>query len=147
MEQRKNAQEMLFFLTLVCALLTGCTTNTQDAPPAKTVTTTFVSPTGIEEVSADEVSKNFERYKQEYALVDVRETEEYAAGRIPGTVNIPLSVLKTGKDVALDKSRAVLTVCNSGVRSIKAAQILKGKGYKVKSMEGGMNAWKGPTEK
>ncbi len=51
------------------------------------------------------------------AVVDVREPHEYAAGHIPGAVNMPLS--RFAPD-ALPKGTAIVLVCQAGGRSAKA---------------------------
>jgi len=53
------------------------------------------------------------------AIVDVREPHEYAAGHIPGAVNLPLSRFATSE---LPKGRPVVIVCQAGGRSAKALQ-------------------------
>jgi len=50
-------------------------------------------------------------------VVDVREPNEYAAGRIPGAVNQPLSRFDPGR---LPAGKPVVLVCKSGARSATA---------------------------
>jgi len=63
-------------------------------------------------------------------LVDVRTKEEYQAGHIPGSVNIPLQQLES-RLASIPKNKAVITCCASGMRSGSAKSLLKGKGYEV----------------
>jgi len=75
-------------------------------------------------------------------VVDVREPDEWRDGHIRGAIHIPLGTLgdNLGK---IDRRKPVVTVCRSGMRSLRGADILLGGGCKeVKSMAGGMNAWK-----
>jgi rhodanese-related sulfurtransferase len=51
------------------------------------------------------------------AIIDVREPNEFAAGHVPGAVNIPLS--RFAPD-ALPKSGPVVLICQAGARSAKA---------------------------
>ncbi|MGG4491513.1 rhodanese-like domain-containing protein [Metabacillus idriensis] len=78
-------------------------------------------------------------------VIDVRETDEVASGKIPGAVNIPLGLLEFRMH-ELDKSKEYTMVCRSGGRSGLAAQFLEGQGFKVINMTGGMLDWDGKTE-
>ena len=77
-------------------------------------------------------------------LVDVREAEEFAAGHIPGAVNLPLSRIKT---VALPKETPLFLYCLRGSRSLRAAGILKRMGYTNLRSIGGINTYKGELTK
>jgi len=83
--------------------------------------------------------------KQAISLIDVRETEELAAGKIPGAVNIPLSLLEFRMQ-DIDKSKEHIMVCRSGNRSGQAVRFLESRGFNVINMDGGMLDWNGPTE-
>lgn len=63
-------------------------------------------------------------------LIDVRTKEEYLAGHIPGSVNIPLQQLESRLS-AIPKNKAVITCCASGMRSGSAKSMLQAKGYEV----------------
>ncbi|KOR88881.1 rhodanese-like domain-containing protein [Paenibacillus solani] len=78
-------------------------------------------------------------------IIDVRETEEVAEGKIPGAVNIPLGLIEFCKQ-DLDRSKEYVLVCRSGGRSGRAAEYLEGQGYRVVNMTGGMLAWEGKME-
>ncbi|MDR0138683.1 rhodanese-like domain-containing protein [Metabacillus idriensis] len=78
-------------------------------------------------------------------VIDVRETDEVASGKIPGAVNIPLGLLEFRMH-ELDKSKEYTMVCRSGGRSGRAAQFLESQGFKVINMTGGMLDWDGKTE-
>lgn len=73
-------------------------------------------------------------------IVDVREPEEWAEGRIPGATHIPLGDLPA-RAVELDPTRPVIAVCRSGRRSLDAAAELRGAGFAAASMAGGTIAW------
>ena len=75
-------------------------------------------------------------------IVDVRETEELAAGTISGARHIPLSEIH-GSAGLLDKSRPVIAVCRSGRRSAAAAEQLAAAGFTAYTMAGGMIEWTG----
>ncbi|GAA0330406.1 rhodanese-like domain-containing protein [Bacillus carboniphilus] len=78
-------------------------------------------------------------------LVDVREVDEVAAGKIPGAIHIPLGLLEFRMH-ELDKSKEYIMVCRSGGRSGRACQLLESNGFKVINMAGGMLDWEGKTE-
>jgi rhodanese-related sulfurtransferase len=78
-------------------------------------------------------------------IIDVRETDEVAEGKIPGAVNIPLGLVEFRMN-ELDKSKEYIMVCRSGGRSGRACQFLESQGYNVINMTGGMLAWEGKTE-
>lgn len=82
--------------------------------------------------------------KQAVNLIDVRETNEVAAGKIPGAINIPLGLLEFRMS-ELDKSKEYIMVCRSGGRSGQATNFLENYGYKVTNMDGGMLGWNGET--
>ncbi|MED4974225.1 rhodanese-like domain-containing protein [Geobacillus kaustophilus NBRC 102445] len=78
-------------------------------------------------------------------IIDVREPEEVAAGKIPGAVNIPLGLIEFRMH-ELDQNQEYILVCRSGGRSGRAAEFLDSRGYRVVNMTGGMLAWEGPIE-
>ncbi|MDQ6598262.1 rhodanese-like domain-containing protein [Bacillus salipaludis] len=78
-------------------------------------------------------------------IIDVREVDEVAAGKIPGAVNIPLGLVEFRMH-ELDKSEEYIMVCRSGGRSGRATQFLESYGFNVINMAGGMLAWEGKIE-
>lgn len=82
--------------------------------------------------------------RQPINLIDVRETAEVAAGKIPGAIHIPLGLLEFRMS-ELDKSKEYIMVCRSGGRSGQATSFLENQGYKVTNMNGGMLDWNGET--
>ena len=74
-------------------------------------------------------------------IVDVREAPEWEAGRIEGSVHIPLNELMAGRLESLDASRPVVAVCRSGNRSEVASLMLRARGFEAYNMEGGTEAW------
>ena len=77
-------------------------------------------------------------------LADVREADEYAAGHIPGAVNLPLSRIEA---VALPRNTPLFLHCLRGSRSQRAAGILKRMGYTAVRSIGGINSYKGEIAK
>ena len=76
-------------------------------------------------------------------LVDVRTPDEFAAGNIPGSVNIDVQTGHFGETAAtmLDKAYTVAVYCRSGNRSKNAAKTLSMMGYNVVELDGGYNDW------
>jgi molybdopterin/thiamine biosynthesis adenylyltransferase/rhodanese-related sulfurtransferase len=96
----------------------------------------------IEEVDPSEVS---ELIHEGATVIDVRETEEYAAGHLPGAKHVPRSYLESRiEGVVPDRSTQVILYCASGNRSAYGARTLTEElGYEhVRSMTGGITLWK-----
>jgi rhodanese-related sulfurtransferase len=75
-------------------------------------------------------------------LLDVREPEEYAYGHVPGAVSLPQAELAT-RLAEVPRDRPVFAICESGMRSLRAAQFLRQMGYgRVTSVRGGTAAWR-----
>jgi rhodanese-related sulfurtransferase len=84
--------------------------------------------------------KTVQASRQDIQVLDVREDDEWTAGRIEGAVHIPLGELERRVD-ELDRNRTIVTVCRSGGRAGKAAEFLRGAGLKAEVMDGGMTQW------
>ena len=96
----------------------------------------------IDEVDPSEVN---ELIDEGVALIDVRETEEFAAGHLPGAKHVPRSYLETRiEGVVSDRDAHVILYCASGNRSAYGARTLEQDlGYtNVSSMTGGITLWK-----
>ena len=78
-------------------------------------------------------------------IVDVRETEEFAAGHIPGAKHVPRGYLESRiEGAAPDRAQHLILYCASGNRSAYAARtLIDDLGYEnVESMRGGITLWK-----
>ncbi|HKY78145.1 MAG TPA: molybdopterin-synthase adenylyltransferase MoeB [Acidimicrobiia bacterium] len=77
-------------------------------------------------------------------FLDVRESDEFDQGTIPGSVFIPRGNLELSvENKIVDKSAPVIVYCAGGARSAFAAKALAELGYTdVVSMAGGFNQWK-----
>jgi sulfur-carrier protein adenylyltransferase/sulfurtransferase len=78
-------------------------------------------------------------------LVDVRETDEFASGHIPGAKHVPRGHLESRIEGAVpDRAQHVVLYCASGNRSAYAARtLIEDLGYQhVESMRGGITLWK-----
>ncbi len=72
-------------------------------------------------------------------LIDVRDPDEWSAGHLESSVNIPLPELE-GRLGELEAGMPVLTVCRTGIRSGKAVELLAAHGFKAESIDGGTEA-------
>ena len=96
----------------------------------------------VEEVDPSEVR---EHLGNGVVLVDVRESEEWDAGHIPGAKHVPRGYLESRIEGAVkDRDQRVVLYCASGQRSALAANTLREQlGYEnVASMNGGITLWK-----
>ena len=76
-------------------------------------------------------------------LVDVRTPEEYAAGHLPGAINIDCladGFLEQAKAL-LDPARPALLYCRSGKRSADASKQLASAGFRIGNLLGGYAGW------
>lgn len=91
----------------------------------------------IPEIPVDEAARRIEAGA---VLLDVRQPDEYAAGRVPGGQLIPLHELP-GRLAEVPADDEVLVICRSGARSAKAVELLIGHGVSAINIAGGTNAW------
>jgi rhodanese-related sulfurtransferase len=77
-------------------------------------------------------------------VLDVRNAAEFASGHLQNAKHIPLAELAERlKEIEKSKNSTVITVCERGVRSASAANLLTKAGFsQVLSLEGGVAAWK-----
>ena len=74
-------------------------------------------------------------------LVDVRESNEYAAENIPGAANAPLSQLGAG--AALPQAPVLVFHCKSGARTrMNAGALANCSDAEAYILDGGIEAWK-----
>lgn len=73
-------------------------------------------------------------------VVDVRNPDEYAAGRVPGAVLVPMHTVPVRLQ-DLPRDRTLYLVCATGGRSAQTAAWLEPQGYDVVNVLGGTQAW------
>lgn len=78
-------------------------------------------------------------------LIDVREAEEVALGKIPGAIHMPLSSFTTEMN-KLDKGASYIVICRSGNRSGMACQMMELSGFDAYNYVDGMMDWTGDVE-
>lgn len=95
-------------------------------------------------ITVDELHARFREDHGEHTILDARSPAEYAAGHVPGAINIPHDQLAARLD-EVPRHQPVYVHCQMGGRAQKAAAILEGAGYDVWCIaDGGMKTW---TEK
>ena len=81
---------------------------------------------------------------EQIAVIDVREPDEFAKGKIPGSYTIPRGLLEMQVDGRLPHDTTVVLYCAGGGRSALACRSLAEMGYeKVENLEGGFQGWVG----
>lgn len=100
---------------------------------------------GIQQIGTDELQKRLQ--EKGIQFIDVRTPGEYKRYHIRQFKNLPLYDLPS-KLNTLSKEKAVVVICQSGMRSNKASKVLKKAGFKsIANVKGGMGAWHGPTSR
>ena len=96
----------------------------------------------------NDINKAVEDYKNTpgAVLIDVRSKNEYSAGHIPGSINIPDKEIQAVTDVIQDFNTPVFVYCLGGSRSWNAAKVMKNLGYKNVKNIGGINNYTGVKE-
>jgi rhodanese-related sulfurtransferase len=89
----------------------------------------------IPTVSVSDVARQLEAG---WTLLDVRTDQEWAAGRMPGALHIPMDQLMRRLDEVGDQ---VICVCAVGGRSARVTQFLNSRGRDAVNLEGGIYAW------
>lgn len=72
-------------------------------------------------------------------LIDVREEDEFAAGHVPGAVNLPMSSIGEHLDELPEEPFDV--ICQAGGRSARVVQALEARGYDATNVDGGTGEW------
>ena len=105
----------------------------------------------VKECDAQDVKRRLDA-RENFALVDVREESEFAAGHIPGAMHLGKGIIERDIEAKIpDHDAKIILYCGGGFRSALAADNLQKMGYtNVESMDGGWRGWTEaglPTEK
>jgi rhodanese-related sulfurtransferase len=81
--------------------------------------------------------------RAEVTVLDVRPTEEYRAGHIPGAISIPLQQLKRRLST-LPRDREVVAYCRGPycVLAVDAVKLLRSRGFAAVRLEDGLPEWR-----
>lgn len=86
-----------------------------------------------------ETLKSMMKEKKKYFFIDVRTPGEYAGQKVKGFKNIPLQNIGQSLD-KIPKDMAIVLLCATGARSMRAARILNRAGYKnLINVKGGLS--------
>ena len=80
-----------------------------------------------------------EKIRQGATVIDVRTPAEYKLGHYRGATNIPIQEMQNHLPQLVDKKKAVVVYCASGIRSARAAKILTAAGYRDVTNAGGLS--------
>lgn len=95
----------------------------------------------MQEITATELKQRLDN-GDDIQIIDVREANEVAIGRIPNSVHIPLAqVLNRMEEI--DPNRETVVHCKMGGRSSRAIDALQRSGFKgnLLNLKGGIIAW------
>ena len=85
---------------------------------------------------------------EDLLLIDVREDYEWDAGRVPGSLHIPIERIAS-EAPSIPKDRSAAFICLGGVRSAMVTRAFRDAGYTAFNVAGGFAEWFGqglPTE-
>ncbi|ASB61750.1 sulfurtransferase [Bacillus sp. A053] len=99
----------------------------------------FLSLQGVKQITTADLKSELKN--KDIQFIDVRTPYEFRTRHIKGFKNIPLTNLPHLTN-QLSKDKEVFVICQSGMRSLKASNILKKQGFKnITNIKGGMNTW------
>ena len=103
--------------------------------------------TRIREVTVEETQQRLKE-NPNAKLIDVREDNEWQAGRAAGAEHLGKGIIERDIEAEVpDKSTELILYCGGGYRSALVADVLQRMGYtNVFSMAGGWKAWKDSGE-
>ena len=94
---------------------------------------------------ADKISTNdLKSQKNDFVIIDVRETDELEGGVITDSISMPLGlVIRNAKKKQIDnlKDKKICTYCGTGYRGNIAADELVKEGFNAVTLEGGYASW------
>jgi rhodanese-related sulfurtransferase len=95
----------------------------------------------IQEYTPSQVM-DMQKRGEKFTLLDVRDPNEAALGKIPGAVHISRGRLEQNVEAAVPRDANVVIYCSNGNRSALAALSLRDMGYQhLSSMSTGINGW------
>jgi rhodanese-related sulfurtransferase len=124
----------VIFILLAAMFFTACT-----SAPRHTTDSVISVKQGVSEMTPLEARLGIDAAYSQF--IDVRTPEEFNSGHAARTRNIPLDTLIQNVD-KLERNEPVYIICQTGKRSMKAAQMLNEAGFpRTVSIAGGTTAW------
>jgi len=95
----------------------------------------------MEEITPAELKQRLDK-GDDIQIVDVREDNEVAIGRLPNSIHIPVGQI-LGRMNEIDPSRETVVHCKMGGRSARAIEALQRTGFqgKLMNLKGGILRW------
>ena len=95
----------------------------------------------MEEITPTELKQRLDN-GDDIQIVDVREDNEVAIGRLPNSIHIPVGQILNRMN-EIDPSRETVVHCKMGGRSARAIEALKHSGFqgKLLNLKGGILRW------
>jgi len=93
-----------------------------------------------EKISASDLRAN----KDNFVIIDVRETDELQGGKIDGSQHMPLGLtIRNAKKKQIEdlRNKKICTYCGSGYRGNIAADELNKEGFNAVTLDGGYPSW------
>lgn len=107
----------------------------------------ITTPDGVKDISADELRELMASTRENrFALIDVRQPEEYTQAHIPGARLVPLMEVEADPE-QIEAAEHTIFYCRSGGRSMRAAiRVVHARGLdNVYNLAGGMLGWNGDS--
>jgi phage shock protein E len=94
-------------------------------------------------INQEALLKRIEKKDASMIILDVRTSEEFAAGHVPGAVNIPYTHLPARlSELPGAGDKDIVLYCATGVRVERAAERMREHGYtRLLHLDGDMKAW------
>jgi len=86
-------------------------------------------------------SRGLADHLDQVQVVDCREPYEWVAGRIEGSIHLPLNTILAGATGELDAGKTTVVVCRSGSRSELATLMLQARGFEAHNLARGLEEW------
>jgi rhodanese-related sulfurtransferase len=126
-------------LVMAAYLATGPVLAGEPAPTQPAAATAAKTP--VPTMSQEALLQHQKLHAEHLYVLDVRTPEEFAAGHVPGAVNISHEQL-AARLAEVPRDKDVVLYCRSGKRAGMAADVLYANGYtRLSHLEGDMQAW------
>ncbi len=93
-------------------------------------------------VGPSEADRLIREHQDEICIIDVRASEDYEKGHLPGAINVPEEQWERPKGLAKDKTNIVYCYSPACHLAAKACLNFASEGYPVMELDGGFETWK-----